>query len=278
LVIIPILEKYETLTKSEKLIADTLMSDPDMMLSKNAWEIAEFAGTSQATVVRFSRKIGFPGFSEMKVGLAKYLHNDHVLGEDIFISHGDSYETTASKLLAQINSICSTTAGQMDYTAFGKVVETIDRASNIYLFGVGASGITAADLQQKLIRIKKKAVFFSDSNIGILATMTYTPGDVAVAISYSGETTIVKHFIEAAGQQGATCIAITGNNRTSVAKLADLSLETPSIERKIRIGAVSSRYSQMFICDMIFLNLLIRYYDVAEELIRNSSALISKIK
>jgi DNA-binding MurR/RpiR family transcriptional regulator len=213
----------------------------------------------------------------MKLGLVKYLANDHSLEENLIINKGDSYKDCAMKLLSQINSICSTAADQIDYSNFDKAVKAIEKATNIYLFGVGASAVAAVDFQQKLVRINKKAIYYSDSNIGILATMTYKPGDLAIGISYSGETSIVRNFVEAAKQKGITCIGITGNNQTTIAQMVDISLETPSIERKIRIGAVSSRYSQQFICDMLFLSLVINHYEEAEELTRSASALVSKI-
>ena len=276
MVIIPIMEKYTSFTKNERVIADIIMDNPEVVLSKSALEIADIAGVSSATVVRFSRKIGFAGFPEMKIGLVKYLSSDITLEKNLIISKGDSYKDCGAKLLSQINSICSNTVAQIDYVSFGKAVKALEKAENIYLFGVGASSVTAMDFQQKLVRINKRALYYSDSNIGIIATMTYKSGDLVVAISYSGETPVCR-FVESVKQKGLPCIGITGNSHTTIARTVDIPLYTPSIERKIRIGPVSSRYSQQFICDMLFLSLVINHYEEAEELTRRASSLILKI-
>ena len=104
-----------------------------------------------------------------------------------------------------------------------------------------------------------------------------TNDDVVVAFSFSGTTDVVAASVKAAKRQGASVIAITGNPDSIIGRCADFCLRTPAIERKVRIGAVSSRYSQQFICDLIFLCLISKHYEEAEELTLKASNLLSYI-
>lgn len=277
MILVPIVEKYSTFTPTEQSIADYILNNPEQALTKTASELASLSGTSSAAVVRFSRKIGFDSFSAMKVGLAKYFRNNQYFEKDMIINADDTYDSCASKLLAQISDVCSATADHIDYAAFAKAVYAIDHAECIYLFGIGSSATAAMDLQQKLIRINKKVIFFPDSQIGLLSTITITKNDAVIALSFSGETSIVVSSVEAAKNQGAFVLAVTGNNSSAIAARADVCLGTPAIERKVRIGAVSSRYSQQFICDMIFLSLISGHYQEAENLTLKASNLLSHI-
>ncbi|NKF34207.1 MurR/RpiR family transcriptional regulator, partial [Pseudomonas sp. BGM005] len=56
------------------------------------------------------------------------------------------------------------TIAALDYDALARAVDAVDVADRIVLFGVGASGLVAADLGQKLLRIGRLAVVASDSH------------------------------------------------------------------------------------------------------------------
>ena len=52
---------YDEFSKTEKKIADFLMQNPDCILPLFITELAEKCGTSEATVVRFAKRLGFDG-------------------------------------------------------------------------------------------------------------------------------------------------------------------------------------------------------------------------
>ena len=254
-----------------------ILNNPEEALSKTASELASASHTSSAAIVRFSRKIGYDGYSDMKVGLAKYFSDRQHFEKDMIIQANDSYENCANKLITQIVEVCSSTADHIDYRVLSRVIAAINQASCVYLLGIGSSANVALDLQQKLLRINKRAFFLQDSQINLLSTITITKDDVVVAFSFSGTTDVVAASVKAAKRQGASVIAITGNPDSIIGRCADFCLRTPAIERKVRIGAVSSRYSQQFICDLIFLCLISKHYEEAEELTLKASNLLSYI-
>ena len=277
MILVPIIEKYSSFTKGEQQIADYILYNPEEALSKTASELASASHTSSAAIVRFSRKIGYDGYSDMKVGLAKYFSDRQHFEKDMIIQANDSYENCANKLITQIVEVCSSTADHIDYRVLSRVIAAINQASCVYLLGIGSSANVALDLQQKLLRINKRAFFLQDSQINLLSTITITKDDVVVAFSFSGTTDVVAASVKAAKRQGASVIAITGNPDSIIGRCADFCLRTPAIERKVRIGAVSSRYSQQFICDLIFLCLISKHYEEAEELTLKASNLLSYI-
>ena len=50
---------YDKLSKSEKQIADFLIETPNNILPLYITELSDLCGVSEATVVRFAKKIGF---------------------------------------------------------------------------------------------------------------------------------------------------------------------------------------------------------------------------
>lgn len=277
MILVPILEHYSSFTENERRIADYILNDPERALTKTAKEMAEISETSPAAIVRFSRKIGFDSFSGMKVGLAKYFHSNQFFEKDMIINSTDTYSSCTQKLLAQITDVCTATAEQVDQAVLSNVIHMIDHADCVYLLGIGSSSIVAQDLQQKLLRVYKRSVFISDSQINLLSTMTITNKDVVIAFSFSGMTDIVLASVKSAKKQGAYVVAVTGYPTSPIGSNADACLHTPAIERKVRIGAVSSHYSQQYIADMIFLCLVSEHYSEAEKYTLNAANLLSGI-
>ena len=163
MILVPIIEKYSSFTKGEQQIADYILNNPEEALSKTASELASASHTSSAAIVRFSRKIGYDGYSDMKVGLAKYFSDRQHFEKDMIIQANDSYENCANKLITQIVEVCSSTADHIDYRVLSRVIAAINQASCVYLLGIGSSANVALDLQQKLLRINKRAFFLQDS-------------------------------------------------------------------------------------------------------------------
>lgn len=110
MILVPIVEKYGSFTPKEQQIADYILNNPEQALNKTVGELARLSGTSPAAIVRFSHRIGFESFSAMKVGLAKHFHTNQYFEKDMIITAGDSYEVCASKLLAQVEDVCRSTA------------------------------------------------------------------------------------------------------------------------------------------------------------------------
>ncbi|EPS46536.1 RpiR family transcriptional regulator [Clostridium botulinum A1 str. CFSAN002368] len=79
-----------------------------------------------------------------------------------------------------------------------EAVKAIKNAETIYLYGVGASAMVAMDFQYKLLRINKKVMFQQDSHLQLAVSVHITNRDVAVAISYSGNTREVNLAVEEA--------------------------------------------------------------------------------
>ena len=61
---------YGTMGKSEKKVADFLLLHAGEVLPYSIRELAAASDSSEATVVRFSRRLGFAGYRDLKLALA----------------------------------------------------------------------------------------------------------------------------------------------------------------------------------------------------------------
>ena len=62
---------YDDMGKAEKKIADWIMKHQGEILPLSITELAEQCKSSEASIVRFSKRLGFAGYQELKISLAR---------------------------------------------------------------------------------------------------------------------------------------------------------------------------------------------------------------
>ena len=81
------------------------------------------------------------------------------------------------------------------------------------------------------------------------------PGDVLLAISFSGENKTVCELARMAKEKKNFVAGITNFPNSNLAKIADVILLTVSDEKQFRIGATTSRIAQYLIIDFLIIRL-----------------------
>ncbi len=255
--ILKIREVYQELTPTEQKIADYIMAEGYEVSTLSAAELAELVKTSPPSIVRFARKLGFSGFQDMKLGLAKDAARQDNQQDKLYEAVGlqDSTKEIIYKIgKGNINAI-EETISLLEEAAITKAIESMSKANNINIFGVGASGLVGLDLQYKLMRINKKASMYMDSHTQMASAIHLGKGDVAIGISHSGRTLEIYKSVETAKERGATTISITKYGKNPLSDLADINLYTASVEKNLRTGAIASRIAQLTIVDILFIGI-----------------------
>ncbi|HWP68393.1 MAG TPA: MurR/RpiR family transcriptional regulator, partial [Rectinemataceae bacterium] len=132
------------------------------------------------------------------------------------------------------------------------VAVKIREAGMTMLFGIGASGIVAADFHQKLLRIGIPATYTFDSHAQITAACSLKPAHVAFIVSYSGETDAMIEVARQAKSRRAFVVTMTMEGANRLRGYADVALIIPASERVYRRGAETSRLSQLTVVDILF--------------------------
>lgn len=249
-------QSYENFTSGEKLIADYLLSSKEGIINLSSKEIGDITNTSAATVVRFSKKIGFNSLNEMKLKLSISL-NDNEDNEDFeYIDKNLGTRDIIYGIKNSIDAVMEKTVKLIKEEDLEKATDLLANAKNIYIYSVGVSGLVGLDFYYKLSRINKRCIAHTDTHLQMTSSILMEPGDVAVAISYSGSTREVIKCVENANKLNVPVISITkASMNNELEKLSDITLKVPFVEKSLREGAMSSRISQLAIIDMLFIGM-----------------------
>lgn len=267
-----------TFTSSEAQIAAYIKTHIDTVLDLTASGLADECGVSPATVIRFSRTIGFSGYGDMKLDLARDMGTTSQREMDELIHSNDSMSEIAKKYSGSLTRVIHNTMGLIKPKDLDLTISLLRNAGIIHIYGVGASGLVAEDLQKKLVRINKRCTYYSDYNLGVSGAIHIQKEDIVLAISYSGQTKEVNIPAEFAQKIGAPVIAITKCAKSKLTSLADVCLYIPTAENEVRIGALQSRTAQLFIIDLLYMGIIREQLDNVGSWLEESRGLIRKLK
>lgn len=271
--------EYNNLSKGNQKIADYLLAHPEEALHLSALEIGEKSQTSAATVIRFGKTLGYASFEELKINLAKTvsLAGDKEILDPV-ISVEDTTRELALKLSSMVNAASDSFMHHLDVEALEEIYAAVRRSDCVYLYGIGASGLSAFDLYHKLNRVNIRARYDLDAHMGVEFSHYITKKDVVIAFSYSGETKEVLLAARQGKQNGAKIIAVTRSQKSELSELADVVLAIPNNEHLLRIGAISSKFSMMLVADMLYLGIVQKDFEHIEKGIVETSRLARQLK
>jgi DNA-binding MurR/RpiR family transcriptional regulator len=270
---------FKSFHASEASIANCVLRDPHGVSLLNISQLADFSKTSVASVVRFSKAIGYKGFPEFRRALISEvsrlgLDTQNISELDSGIELEDSIEEVIRKIALADSRAIQTTAERLDINSFMRTVDAWNSAQTIGIFGLASSGYVAMDLQLKLNRQGKSTTAWSDAHTALTSVSLLKAGDCLVAISHSGTTIDVVDVMQAFKSRGISIILITNALRSTATALADIVLHTSARETTFRSGATASRIAQLTVVDCLCVALAQRNWSGAKLALEESRAAV----
>lgn len=242
---------YQQLTKSERRIADYIVENEKDIMEQTISDIAAKTNSSEITVSRFCKKLGFSGLQSLKIALAGELFTpDPSIYQDIHRS--DSYENIAGKLFKNIHDGLQDSLKLLDFSAVEKAVQLLCQARSIAVYGFGNSATVCQDIETRFIRFGFLVHAYADSHMQVTSASLLTEKDVVIAVSHTGATVELLQSVEIAKANKVPVIAITSYVRSPLAKKADVVLHGMGREVTYRSEAVASRLIHLAIADLLY--------------------------
>jgi RpiR family transcriptional regulator, carbohydrate utilization regulator len=247
----------DDLRDSEKKVARVVLESPGQVIYRSISELAEEAGTSEPTVLRFCRALGFRGYHDLKIQLAqdlvpevKNIHED--------VTARDDPSTLVRKVLNANAIAIADTLETLDPAQVDKAVRILARADRIEFVGFGGSAAVAMDAYHKFFRIGIPCGWQDDPHMQAMSAALMTQRCVVVAISHSGSSKDIMETLEIAKGAGAATIAIVSHRKSPVASLADIALCVHSRETGYKPEPMSSRIAHLCVIDVLAVGVALR--------------------
>jgi DNA-binding MurR/RpiR family transcriptional regulator len=253
---------YSSLRTAEQRVADFILKHAEELIYLTVTELAERTQTSESTVVRLCQKIGYKGYQEFKIMLARDLVGPT---ETVYeqIDSTDTLEALKTKVFQANAQALKDTIEVLSDEELTRAVDAISRARRLEIYGIGGSAPLALDAYHKFMKLGICAVWLNDSDLMAMSSSLLAAGDVALGISHTGASRDVCDAMENAQNAGATTICITHRATSPITKVSNVKLFTAAKETAFGSDATSSRIAQLSIIDVLYAGIANADYDHA---------------
>ncbi|MDO5027267.1 MAG: MurR/RpiR family transcriptional regulator [Tissierellia bacterium] len=232
---------YPSFTKSEKKIADYVNKNGEKVVFMSMKDLSDEIKVGEATVVRFYKKIGYGGFQDLKLDLVKEDFNEKYDKTDNFVE----------EIAANYRSIIDSTTSLLEMNKIKVFVEKIQKAKDIYIYGIGASGIAAKESEASFFRAGLNVKAIIDAHFSAMNSSILTDKSFIIAYSLSGATKDIYDSLKIAHDNGAFIVVITNYPKSPVGELANLVFTTTKKESLLEGGSLGAKMSQLLITDVL---------------------------
>jgi len=278
-ILIKIRDMKESLTPVEKLVAEYILENLEDIPHLSIKNLAQLTKTSDASVLRFCKTMGYTGYRSFIVSISASLGSMDEDEKDQYtdIQPGDDLSVIISNISRNNIKSIEDTQSVIDKSEIARAVQVLRQSKRIAFFGIGASSLIGIDAEQKFSRINKVCHTYPDGHSQLTAAVLLEKNDVAIFISNSGDTVEILDSLEIAKKNGACTIAITKYHKSELADKADIVLSISTPEVTIRSGAMGSRIAMLTVIDILFAGVAsAEYKNVKKYLTKTHNILSSK--
>ncbi|WP_019938516.1 SIS domain-containing protein [Bordetella sp. FB-8] len=249
--------QHDSLSAAERKVSQLVLGQPNQVIQATVADIAMRAGVSQPTVIRFCRSLGCTGLPDFKLKLAgslvagvPYVHSSVRPGDPTSEISAKVFDNAVSALLKCRNDV---SPAMLD-----AAIALLAKARRIEFYGLGNSGIIAADAQHKFFRFDIPAVSYADPHVQAMAASLLGPRDVLVAISTSGRSSELLDAVEIARSNRCPVVAITSSG-TPLARLATVPLLADTQEDTEIYSPMLSRIVHLVMIDVLAVGVALKH-------------------
>lgn len=219
-----------SLSASERAVAEYLASHPDEVALSSAADIGRLTGTSDATVVRTSKALGYAGFRELK---HTHLENisrrrnpaallDNRIGR--IASVGAEYGT----VIADTTEVLRQMAHDFEAEPWERAIELIIGAGHVVTYGIGPAGCVAEYLSIMLGRMGMSTRSLQATGFRLADDLIALDSSQAIVVfAPLREVREIHVILDRAAEVGAKVILVSEALRLSLAPKVAVALATP---------------------------------------------------
>ena len=269
--------KRDSLTKSGIIVADYLMQHAEDAQYLSISSLAKACGVAEATIFRFCRALGFDGYNEMKIALAKATAT--AMPVSLKLEPGVDTQTLCTHAYNTAIEALNGTRSALD-------PESVDRAATPFAAGTAGvhfSGRAAAIYWPATSGRGSRcsppsSARQADSHMQGHRRQPDGSRDVVVFVSYSGATRDMMDTLHLARENGAKVILLTHYSDAPGAALADVVLLCGAKESPLDSGSMPVKLAVLFVANVLVLRYTLDNQELANlSLSRTSRALGSKL-
>jgi len=255
----------------ERRIADFILENAHLLRDYSSQQLANSLGISQSSVVKFSQKLGFKGYPDLKVSVSEAVARDNGNGEARSVApRADAQGVLAAELwrakaLAEEETRLINTPEKI-----AEIARAIDGAGKVFILGVGEDGLPARAFALKLAQLGVPVICHADPVLMSPALAIADKNDVLLLFSEHGRPQGLAQTERQFHALRGKVVSVTRHSANPVRAHADLSLLVSAHDDRAHIQPLLYQSVLQHLLDLVFVTLCEKGSDRLEHLNANA--------
>lgn len=266
MLIIEKLKLKEKMSDNEESIADFILGLGEELKKYSTRNIADATYTSPATIVRLCKKLGFAGFDDFKKQFLKeidYLNRQYgKIDANFPFQKDDTMMNVAYKISQLYEDTIKDSISLLHHDSLQKALNLLKYSESIHIYSFGTTLNLAESFKEKMLKIGKNVIISNNINYQLYEANCIPKGDIAILISYSGETEKIICVAETCKKRGIPIIVISSFGGNTLSKMASCNLTMSTKESMFyNIVDFSTHLAIHFILDVLYSTYFLLNYE-----------------
>lgn len=244
---------YDKLFSAEKKAADYILSNPGEAIMLNITELAQKSGSSEATVVRMCKHVGYQGYYQMRLLMS------HDLGKTRSAYDDNERMNSTRHLFDRSAARIAALQEQIDIELLVGAARLLRMSRLVHVVAAGNTSPIAPDLGFRLERCKIPCSYSTMPEHFLNHVSLGSSDDTIIAISRSGASKQVVQAMELARKKHMHSIVISGESNSQLSEHADYTIKVVDKMKKVPGIEPDSHLLEMAVSDAILY--IVRHFD-----------------
>lgn len=250
------MQQLNFFTDSEQKIIDYLLENCENIEKLSINELAQDTFSSNATIIRLCKKLGYKGYREFKVAFIREMESDKYVVNNVDYSNPFRPEASTASVVNSIYSLyregMDIMQSQLDINALDHVVKRMLKSKRIFLFGISDVNIALTGFINKLVKIGIFPILATGNMEEGHICPSITKDDCALFVTYSGKYKNYKYCANILKKNHVPIMLLTANKNSDIYSYADHVICVPDQEKEERIATFYSQLVFEYLLNLIY--------------------------
>lgn len=248
--------KSTSFTNAEHNVLNYILKNPATLSTLTIQELAKVSYSSNPTIMRICRKLGFNGYREFRIAFLLADQQEKLIQKDIDFNRPFYFSETPKEILMDISSLYKESIElintSIDIQCLDRMANQIFTHNRLFIYAIGDSGATSRSFANRLAKLNIYPILASEN--GETNEMAYNArsNDYVLFISYKGLHDSFLICAKRLSQSSVPMGIITANAKTPLLQYTSDQILIPHEEDIYNIATFYSQISFGYILDVIY--------------------------
>jgi DNA-binding MurR/RpiR family transcriptional regulator len=254
--LVKIRSERDRMSAVERRIADFILENAQLLRDYSSQQLANALGISQSSVVKFTQKLGFRGYPDLKYSVGEAIGRTEEGGSEAMpVTERPGGDPLGAALWQRKARAEEATRLINSAETLHGVVDAIETAGKVFLIGLGEDDLHARGFAVRLSLLGVVAIrHFDVSRMAAQVAMS-APGDLLIVFSEHGKHPALAKIARYFREQRGRVVTVTRHTSNPVRALADIALAVAAHDDASYVQSLIYQSTVQQLLDTIFVHL-----------------------